>query len=585
MKTIILLVLTICTLLPTAVTAQELTEAIRVNQIGFYPDGPKIAIVAGGGRSAFSIMTADMGRTVFTGTLGTPSVWPYSEETVQAADFSAVTTPGEYVLVVPGLGKSYPFAIARNVHDGVTKGVIKGYYFQRATTPLPERYAGKWSRPAGHMQDVDAATIHASAATAARPEGTLISSPWGWYDAGDYGQYIVNSGISTYEVLALYEHFPRYASGLNTDIPESGNDLPDVLDEALWNIRWMLTMQDPAEGGVYHKLTTANFSGFIMPHEDTATRYVVQKSVTATLDFAAVMAQSSRIFRAFPQQLPGFADSCRTAALNAWDWALANPDSLYIQSRLNQQFTPRINTGEYGDRSARDEFVWAAAELYVTTGDARFIRQVEDFAEFQPNVPSWGSVGTLGLITLAHYRESVGDAVDMAAISAKLITLADALMASYNSSAYKIVMGVNARDFVWGSNAVAANQGVILITAYNLTGDRKYLNAALSNLDYLLGRNATSYSFVTGFGDKPPMHIHHRPSEADGVVDPVPGLLSGGPNPSQQDNAEGYPSKLPALSFTDVTASYASNEICINWNAPMVYLTGAIEAIIGGDGR
>jgi endoglucanase len=141
-------------------------------------------------------------------------------------------------------------------------------------------------------------------------------------------------------------------------------------------------------------------------------------------------------------------------------------------------------------------------------------------------------------------------------------------------------MGKSEKDFVWGSNAVAANQGILLIQAYILTDNKSYLNNALGNLDYIMGRNATAYSFVTGYGKKTPMFIHHRQSEADDIADPVPGLLAGGPNPGQQDKCSTYTSNLPDESYTDTVCSYASNEIAINWNAPAVYLAGALEALI-----
>jgi endoglucanase len=139
-------------------------------------------------------------------------------------------------------------------------------------------------------------------------------------------------------------------------------------------------------------------------------------------------------------------------------------------------------------------------------------------------------------------------------------------------------MGATADHFVWGSNSVAANQGILLVWAYRLTGERAYLRRALANLDYLMGCNATGYSFVTGVGDRTPQNPHHRPSVSDGVDAPVPGLLVGGPNPGQQDGCT-YPSDAPARSYTDVTCSYASNEIAVNWSAPLVYLAAAMEAL------
>ena len=139
-------------------------------------------------------------------------------------------------------------------------------------------------------------------------------------------------------------------------------------------------------------------------------------------------------------------------------------------------------------------------------------------------------------------------------------------------------MGQSHRDFNWGSNSNAANQGILLINAYMLSKDKRYLTYSISNIDYILGRNATGYSFVTGFGSKSPMFIHHRQSAADGITEPIPGLLAGGPNPGKQDNCA-YEFSEPETAYTDVECSYASNEIAINWNAPLVYLLHAVEAL------
>src|SRR5471030_407605 len=215
----------------------------------------------------------------------------------------------------------------------------------RASTPLNEKYAGKWARAEGHPDT--SVLIHPSAASEKRPAGTRISSSRGWYDAGDYNKYIVNSGISTSTLLSLYEDFPSYMKTVKLNIPESGNHIPDVLNEVLWNLRWMLTMQDPNDGGVYHKLTNAKFDPMEMPDKDQTPRYVVQKSTAATLDFAAVMAQASRIFRNFPKELPGLADSCIKQADMAWDWAVKNPNVIYNQDAMNKKFEPKVTTGAY----------------------------------------------------------------------------------------------------------------------------------------------------------------------------------------------------------------------------------------------
>ena len=558
------------------------SPAIRLNQIGFYPSMPKVAVVKNAASAPFYVIASGSTDTVFRGTLSTSGIWPYSGESVSRADFSALHSAGTYVLAVPGIGTSYPFDVKPRVHQSLAAGALKGYYYQRVSMPLLSAYAGVWSRAAGHPDT--SVLIHSSAATLQRPAGSTISSPRGWYDAGDYNKYIVNSGISTYTLLATYEHFPDYCARLSTNIPESGNTVPDILNEALWNIRWMLTMQDLNDGGVYHKLTNANFDGFVMPAQATTARYVVMKSTAATLDFSAVMAQSARIFSRFAGVLPGFADSCLGASLKAWGWARQHPTVYFNQTDMNTFFSPAINTGEYGDGHAGDEFDWAAAELFVTTARDSFLSVGNPLLSASANLPDWPNVRTLGLYTLAQYRGAVAGKVDTTALRSRLITLANSLRTSMNGSAYGVVMGAQSGDFVWGSNAVAANQGMALLSAYQLTRDSTYLRAALSNLDYLLGRNATTYCFVTGFGSNSPLHIHHRVSQSDNIVPPVPGLMAGGPNPGQQDGQTTYPSTLPGLSYTDNYLAYACNEICINWNAPLVFLSSGLEAILSPDG-
>jgi len=562
-----------------SVTAQTETDAIRLSQIGFYPDGPKIAILVDATSTQFYVVTPDLGDTVFTGNLSSAKVWVPSQESVKKADFSGLKILGTYRVLVPELRYSSTFDIKPRVHQEVARAASKAFYFQRASLELTEPFAGKWKRPLGHPDNQ--IIVHASAASTARPEGTIIACPRGWYDAGDYNKYIVNSGISTYTLLSLYEHFPEYCTALEHNIPESNNGVPDILDEALWNIRWMLTMQDPDDGGVYHKCTEANFSGMVMPHQVTVPRYVVQKSTAAALDFSAVMAQASRIFSSFDSAFPNLADTCLTAALNAWRWARSHPNVLYRQQQINQQYSPDINTGEYGDSNVSDEFKWAAVELYITTQQDSFITIVNPFSDSYTSVPGWQSVSTLGFYSLAHYRKQLTSKVDTTALKNRVIGLANQLKNEFTTSAY----GVSIRDFWWGSNSLAANQGIAMIQAFKLTADSSYLQAAIANLDYLLGRNATTYSFVTGYGSKTPMHPHHRPSEADGIKDPIPGLLVGGPNPGQQDNVPNYPSDLPAKSYIDVMESYASNEICINWNAPLAYLAAAVEAIKSSTGK
>ena len=565
----------------TAASAQS--DAIRLNQVGFYPDAPKVAVVASPeATGAFTVVGAG-GAAVLTGTLGPARTWDASGETVRQADFSALTVPGTYTLRVEGVGESYSFEVGGAILDGVARAALKGYYFQRASTALDAEHAGPWARAAGHPDT--AVVVHPSAASEGRPAGTVISAPGGWYDAGDYNKYVVNSGISVSTLLSLYEWEPATVRSLDVDIPEGENGVPDLIDEALYNVRWMLAMQD-ADGGVYHKLTSANFSGEVLPKNDQGTRYVVQKSTPATLDFAATMAQAARVVADFPDALPGLEDSLRAAALDAWRWARANPTVRYDQAAMNRGFEPDVNTGEYGDGRFDDEFDWAAVELYLTTQADSFLTATRPLNPVRLGLPFWGDVRDLGYYSLLANPDRVSGGVDTAALRSALLNQADEFVRRVGTSAYGVPM--TSGDFYWGSNSVAANQGVVLVIAHRLTGEAQYLDAAVAALDYLLGRNATGYSFLTGVGDRTPQDPHHRPSRALILsprfqAGPVPGLLAGGPNPGQQDGCT-YPSDRPARSYVDDWCSYASNEIAINWNAPLVHLAASVAAALADGG-
>ncbi len=570
--------------------AQDLAEKIRLNQIGFYPSGEKVAIILDSNTTGpFFVLRNDQQKdTVYKGKLSKPAVWEFSEEKVRKAVFTDFNVRGEYILNVPGIGNSFPFRISDNVHGIVAKAALKAYYYQRFSIDLLPQYAGKWARKGGHPDTK--VLIHNSAASPNRPTGSTISAPKGWIDAGDYNKYIVNSGITTYTLLSLYEDFPYYCDTLNLNIPESSNKLPDILDEILWNVRWMLLMQDPADGGVYHKLTNSNFDGSIMPENATKPRYVVKKGTAASLDFAAVTAQASRILGKFRKQLPGLSDSCLKASIRAYEWAKKNPSAAYIQSELSD---PSIMTGAYDDFNFTDEFLWASSELFVTTGKLKYYEESNlDGLVANVGLPNWQSVGMLGLFTLAKNASKFSDDpkfedVHFNAASSRILKMAKTLKAHRSESAYGVAMGTEYSNFGWGSNSFACNQGFLLLQAFLLSGDKAYVETANANLDYILGRNATTYSFITGYGDKSVMNPHHRPSEADGIEEPVPGLMAGGPNPGQEDkgNCAGkpYPSALPAKSYIDHKCSYASNEIAINWNAPFAYLSNGLEAIRRGN--
>ncbi|MEM9821247.1 MAG: glycoside hydrolase family 9 protein [Bacteroidota bacterium] len=544
------------------------SHEIRYNQVSYLTDRQKLISVVANlpfSNLPYAIYREGDPSPVMEGLVSNAGIWSASQEYVGTVDFSSLNEAGNYSFQTPE--KSINFSISSNGYDELCAASIKYYYYNRASQELLPEYAGPWARPLGHPDDE--VIVHFSAASSSRPTGTIISAPKGWYDAGDYNKYIVNSGISTYTLLAAYEHYPEYYQELNVDIPEQGGDLPDLLDEVIWNLDWMLSMQDPEDGGVYHKLTGLNFSGIIMPHQYNFDRYVVQKTTSAALNFAAVMAVASRIFAEYEDAKPGYSATLITAAAQAYDWAKANPTIYYNQPS-------NVNTGQYGDGNVSDEFDWAASELFITTGGAEYRADINE-SQIGDGVPAWPYTAPLALISLAQHADLVSDDIDVNIIASKLLATADQLKSATNQSAMRVAMGASNGDFVWGSNGQAGNQIMMLIRAYEWSDDESYLDAAFLAMDYLLGRNGTGFCYVSGFGDKSPRRPHHRQSEADNVSDPVPGMVAGGPNPGQQDACPGYLGNLPASSYVDSWCSYASNEVTINWNAPMAYAINALR--------
>ncbi|MCC4635788.1 glycoside hydrolase family 9 protein [Xanthomonas dyei] len=561
----------------TACTAESVSDgaggSIHVNQLGYLPGSAKLAVVglpqgAAPGTDRFTVEDAQ-GRTVLKGTLQPPALWSPAGQQARVADFSSVRAPGTYRLKIDGLPTSDAFPINAHAYQPVVDASLKAFYFNRASTALPAQFAGRYARAAGHPDTQ--VRIHPSAASATRPADSVISAPKGWYDAGDYNKYIVNSGISTYTLLAAYEHYPALFKAQALTIPNDAPGVPGILQETWWNLEWMLAMQDPADGGVYHKLTDKQFDGLVMPDQAKQQRYVVMKATAATLDFAAVMAAASRVYAPFEKQYPGVSARMLKAARDAWAWAQQHPDVIYRQP-------DDVRTGGYDDAQVDDEFAWAAAELYVTTREDGFYDAM--LARNVPaSVPGWSNVGGLAWMSLAAHRDTLTAHADRARITAEITGLAQQLTEQWQASPWRLAM--TDKDFVWGSNSAVLNRAMMLLQGYRLTQQRTTLDAAQSHLDYILGRNPLGLSFVTGVGQRTPMHIHHRPSEADGIDAPVPGWLAGGPQPGQQDAKDckvAYPSTLPALSYLDNACSYASNEVAINWNAPLVYVSAAIEA-------
>ena len=463
------------------VAAPAFAATAYINQIGYRPgDFKELALVDANGSVDF---VNAAGQVVLSVTPKAASYWDASGQNVQLVDFSKLAEAGKYSIKVNGNVLRSDLVVKSQTYEEIVKASIKWFYYQRASMALESQYAGKWARAAGHTNP--AAELHNSTGAS----GTINSSK-GWYDAGDYGRYIVNSGITTYTLLSLYEHFPQYFKTLKWNIPAEGS-LPDLLAEIKYNLDWMLTMQ-ASDGGVYHKLTSLGFPGDVMPAADNSKLYAIGKSTAGTFDFAAVMAMASRIYKPFDAT---YASKCLEAAKKAYAWGQQNPSRNYLANPSD------VSTGAYENDNPNDEKVLAGTELYITTGDASY--KQSGSSEY---VSYWGDV--MGLATYekaTHQAQFGGDANDRA------------------EKGFGVVMAKD--DFVWGSNAVASNQGVWLLHAYYLTGEQKYYKAAVKVLDYLLGKNPLDMSFVTGYGTKSPKMPHHRPSTSDNVEEPIPGML------------------------------------------------------------
>ena len=416
-----------------------------INQVGYRTTDPKeFTLFEGSG----DIEIKDAaGQVALKVTPKAASRWNPSGQDVQLVDFSDLTAPGTYSITQGGQVLRSDLVIAEKPFENIAKAALKWYYYQRASMALEETYAGQWKRDAGHTNPT--AKLHSSTGAS----GTIESSK-GWYDAGDYGRYIVNSGITTYTLLSLYEHFPDYFKTFKWNIPAEGT-LPDLLAEIKYNLDWMLTMQ-AADGGVYHKLSTLQFPGDVMPAKDTESLYVIGKGTGATFNFAAVMAAAYRVYKPFDA---AYATTCLEAAKKAYAWGVQNPKVAFDNPA-------DVATGSYGDGKLTDEKVFAGMEMFISTGDVSYKPTLD------PNessiVPAWPEVYGLAVYGAASHPTEV--AADAATAKTMLTDYA-------NEFAYAATKGfgvvMSQEDFVWGSNAVAGNQGVFLLYAYYVTGDQK----------------------------------------------------------------------------------------------------------------
>ena len=410
----------------TAWAAEEgtaIARSVAVDQVGYPAPLPKYAF-AREPADSFVVIDAAAQTVLFRASM---DLWkspdPATGRSVYRGDFSAFRQPGRYRLVTSRGDTSSAFSISDTVYGPVYRSALKGFTYQRCGTQLSAAVAGVYQHPACHLLD---GVYHSSTDTSG-----FHAASGGWHDAGDYGKYIVNAGISVGTLLLAYEMWPERFAQDNVGIAESGNHVPDILDEARYELEWFLRMQH-TDGGFWFKVTREQFEGFIMPQNDAGARYIYTLSSAATGDAAACLARAARIFQAYDQP---FAETCRQASVRAWDyltvhWSIVPPGGFTNPSGTS--------TGEYGDDDDADERLWAAAELFETTGEETYHSYFQSSYIFGPLFGAamwWGDVRPLALLTYLRSAQPAAVGSVKAELDAALTTYCNSQVSRRNASA------------------------------------------------------------------------------------------------------------------------------------------------------
>ncbi|GIJ33519.1 glycoside hydrolase family 9 protein [Micromonospora sediminimaris] len=558
---------------------------VRVNQVGYLPGGPKNATVVTEATEALPWELRSASGAVLTSGTTTPrGVDEASAQNVHSLDFSSYRTPGQGLTLAVDGEVSHPFDISGTLYDQLRSDALQFFYIQRSGIEIDGDLVGEeYARPAGHL-DVAPNQGDTDVPCVADSCDYRLDVRGGWYDAGDHGKYVVNGGIATYQLLSAFERTKNAATaGFGADLgdgtlrlPERDNGVPDILDEARWELEFLLRMQVPAgkplAGMAHHKIHDRNWTGLPMqPEDDPEPRELHPPSTAATLNLAATAAQCARLFAPYDKE---FAQRCGSAAKTAYAAAKANP-ARYAPATGN-------GGGPYDDTNVTDEFYWAAAELYLTTGESAYLTDLTASPHhtgdvFDPRGFGWQSVAALGRLDLATVPNGL-PAAEQTRIRESVIDAADGYLAEIGRQAYGLPMPGDPNSYFWGGNGAIINNAVVLATAFDLTGAAKYRDGAVQTMDYILGRNALNISYVTGWGEHAAENQHSRifgfqldPS----MPKPPAGSIAGGPNAALQDPfveqlLEGC---APMFCFVDDIASYSTNEVAINWNSALAWIS------------
>lgn len=534
---------------------------IFVDQAGYLPHSPKTAVLSFPAET-FSV-TAEDGSIRFTGRTehsGTDSLSGYD---TYKADFSQLTEAGSYRITADGRTSAL-FRIGNDVYDGLFRDTIRGFYFFRCGCGLDKKHAGIFAHGKCHCGKAEIVG-----------EGGSIDITGGWHDAGDFGRYVTTGACACAQLLYAYKLFPDAFDGFDADIPESGSGVPDILGECRYELEWLLKMQR-SDGGAYHKATTMLHAPFIMPEDDKEQLYVFPVSSSATADLCAVCALGAGIYEKYDS---GFSRKLRDAAVKAYEWLERNKELIGFENPEG------CNTGSYSEESDIDNRYWAAAEMFALTGEKRFSDRFEelyhspyltklDYAKTSLGYALIGGLGTMAYVLCDRNGKNEDISCEL---KDKIIGEAYWFLDIAEKNAFGAA--INDFEYYWGSNMVLMHHAMKLSLAEMFTGKGFFGDAALDQIHVLLGRNAAGISYVTGTGEYACSHPHYRPSEADGIDECIPGLVSGGPNRNLNDPAareliaEGTP---PMRCFADDMRCYSLNEVTIYWNSPVVFTLAAV---------
>ncbi|WP_373231221.1 glycoside hydrolase family 9 protein [Cohnella sp.] len=533
-------------------------EAIKLNQVGYLNSAEKYAYVSGFEDelqatvgTEFQVKRVSDNSVAYTGQLVLVKDYDIdSGERVLKAVFTDLEESGDYYITVnaDGIEDSFKFKIGDDVFKPLLSDAARYFYYQRSGTALEPQYAPDF--PRADITPMDTAAPFESNSAITRE----VSK--GWFDAGDKGKFLSNGAWTAMTLLWSSELFPESYSDNQFNIPESGNGVPDILDEARWELEWILKMQDSVSGGFYAKVESMNNDDNNRAIRDKRDDVTNVRPTNDTAWAANILAHASM---AYAQYDPVFADTCLNAAISAWMYLEQNPDNI------------KGPDGTYATDSDKDSRLVAAASLYRATGGAQYNDYfVNNYAQSQTSFdnPEGDWVG-IWHYAFFHYMKSENLDMDTVNWYKDNFTIwLNKEINRYQSNAWNNTIFEG--NYYWGSNNMMLGTVNEALIGSKLLGmnNETINNMALSALNYMLGANAMSKSFVTGYGDNAIKTVFGTFNN-----DPRPGVPKGWiPLGANKYNGGGS-SNFPAKDFLDSDSEWTTNEHSIGSNASLVFIS------------